>query len=119
VRSGGERLRHTTGEPPRRLVVTVNAEPDEGSRGQLIADAVTRLGPDVHTRITAAPAAGHGGGGPSASRNDRCRARFQARRHRPTPRGARALRDLKSLLKIGEVIRPDQPTTASRHRVVR
>ncbi|MPZ81865.1 MAG: hypothetical protein GEV28_16310 [Actinophytocola sp.] len=83
----------------RWLVVTVNAPPER------LADAATDLGAEVETRLTPAP----GGRGTEV-----------AARPRQTGTGAtppasdlrRALRDLKTMVEAGEVLRPDEPTTS-------
>ena len=97
------------GELSRWLAVTVNAAPGEVA-GPL-AEAVAEL--DVETRLTAAP----GGRGTEASARLRHSPAGPVRRwsgQDPRQYVRRALRDMKSLVEAGEVVRPDESTTGKR-----
>ncbi len=96
-------------ERSRWLAVTVNAPPDQVAVP--LAEAVAEL--DVETRLTAAP----GGRGTEAAARSRHGTAGLGRRlagRDPRQDVRRALRDMKSLVEAGEVIRPDEPTTGKR-----
>jgi hypothetical protein len=104
------RRHNAEGTSSRWLAVTVQAEPDAVAGDPRVTEAFARLGDDVETRIEAAP----GGRGTEVSARVRqAPAPVTARIAGDDPRQdvRRALRDLKSLLETGEVIRTDPPTT--------
>jgi hypothetical protein len=96
--------------PARWLVVTVNAESDSVNADPRLAEAFAGLGDDVETRTAAAPG---GRGTEVAARLRQAPAGATARVAGKDPRQdiRRTLRDIKSLLETGEVIRTDPPTT--------
>jgi hypothetical protein len=101
------RRRGGRGEEPRWLVVTVNAAPDKVEAP--LAEAVAEL--DVETRLSAAPG---GRGTEAAARLQQHGPAGPARRlagKDPRQDVRRALRDVKSMVEAGEVVRPDEPTT--------
>jgi hypothetical protein len=94
----------------RWLTVTVNAPPEKVD--ERLADAVAEL--DVETRVTPAPG---GRGTEVAARLRDAPATGVVRRvagQDPRQDVRRALRDMKSLVETGEVVRPDEPTTGRR-----
>lgn len=98
-----------SGERSRWLAVTVNASPEEVD--ERLADAVAEL--DVETRVTPAP----GGRGTEVAARLRDAPNGTVRRlagKDPRQDVRRALRDVKSLLETGEVVRPDESTTGKR-----
>jgi hypothetical protein len=105
-------VRRNTAEdgPSRWLAVTVYAEPDSVAGDPRLTEAFAGLGDDVETRIAAAPGER---GTEVAARVRRAPAGVTARVAGNDPRQdvRRALRDVKSLLETGEVIRTDPPTT--------
>jgi hypothetical protein len=98
-----------SGHRSRWLAVTVNAPSEKVA--QPLADAVAEL--DVETRVAAAPG---GRGTEVAARPQDAPAGVVRRLAGKDPRQdvRRALRDMKSLVETGEVVRPDEPTTGKR-----
>jgi hypothetical protein len=93
----------------RWLAVTVNAPPEKVAAP--LSEAVADL--DVETRLSAAP----GGRGTEIAARPRNSPTGPLRRVAGTdPRQGvrRALREVKSLIEAGEVVRPDEPTTGRR-----
>lgn len=105
-------VRRTTArdDSSRWLAVTVNAEPDVVAADPRLTEAFAAFEDNVETRIAAAPG---GRGTEVAARVRSAPAPVTARVAGNDPRQhvRRALRDVKSLLETGEVIRPDPPTT--------
>ncbi|MDT7805051.1 MAG: hypothetical protein QOI78_8484 [Actinomycetota bacterium] len=106
--------RKSAAEPNRWLGVTVNLPPDQVDSDPRLRDAFAALAEGAETRVRPAP----GGRGTELA----------ARPLEPVPTGLggaakrlagrdprqpvrSALRDIKSVLETGEVIRPDAPTT--------
>jgi hypothetical protein len=97
------------GEKARWLAVTVNAAPEKVEVP--LAEAVAGL--DVETQLAVAP----GGRGTEAAvrlRHDPAGAARRLAGKDPRQEVRRALRDMKSLVEAGEVVRPDEPTTGKR-----
>lgn len=86
---------HTADGGARWLAVTVNAPADQ------LTDRVAELGAGVETRLTPAP----GGRGTEVAARSSPDGEASASDLR------RALRELKSVVETGEVVRPDEPTT--------
>jgi len=98
-----------SGERSRWLTVTVNAPPEKVD--ERLADAVADL--DVETRVTPAP----GDRGTEVAARLRDAPTGVVRRlagEDPRQDVRQALRDMKSLVEAGEVVRPDEPTTGKR-----
>jgi hypothetical protein len=98
-----------SGEQSRWLAVTVNAPPEQVA--PRLAEAMAEL--DVETRVTLAP----GDRGTEAAARLRDAPAGVGRRladDDPRQDVRRALRDMKSLVEAGEVVRPDEPTTGKR-----
>lgn len=96
------------GEESRWFAVTVNASPEKAA---VLAETMADL--DVETRVTAAP----GGRGTEAAARLRHSPAGPVRRlagNDPRQDVRRALRDMKSLVEAGEVVRPDEPTIGKR-----
>ncbi len=86
------------------FTVTVNAPRDEVAGDQRLADTLATLGNGVETRIVDAP----------GDRGAEVGVRVPDPEADSAPTAdevRRALRDAKSLLETGEVVRPDPPTT--------
>jgi hypothetical protein len=102
-----------SGEKARWLAVTVNAAPEKVAAP--LAEAVAGLdaGLDVETRLAVAPG---GRGTEAAARLPHDPAGVARRLAGKDPRQElrRALRDMKSLVEAGEVVRPDESTTDKR-----
>lgn len=96
--------------PTRWLAVTVHVEPDSAAADPRLGEAFAGFGDDVETRIATAPG---GRGTEVAARLRQAPAGVTARVTGNDPRQdlRRALRELKSLLETGDVVRPDPPTT--------
>ncbi|HEX2130996.1 MAG TPA: hypothetical protein VHH15_05495 [Actinophytocola sp.] len=89
------------------LVVTVNATPDVVTADQRLSDAVADLGTAVETRLTPAP----GGRGTEIA----ARVQRTGTAGAPSANDLRlVLRQVKSQIETGEVVRPDPPTTGRR-----
>ena len=106
--------RKSAAQPNRWLGVTVNLPPDEVEADPRLKDAFAALAEDAETRVRPAP----GGRGtelaarplePAPTGLGGAAKRLAGRDPRQPVRSA--LRDIKSLLETGEVIRPDGPTT--------
>lgn len=97
-------------EPTRWLAVTVNGEPEAVVADPRYTELLAALGDDLETRTAPAPG---GRGTEIAARPRQAPGGVTARVTGNDPRQdvRRALRDVKSLLETGEVIRPDPPTT--------
>ncbi|MBB4908614.1 hypothetical protein [Actinophytocola algeriensis] len=109
--SGAVLRRHTDEDDTSRwLVVTVNAEPDAVAGDPRFTEAFAAFGDDVETRVAAAPGER---GTEVAARVRQAPARATARMagHDPRQDVRRTLRDVKSLLETGDVLRTDPPTT--------
>lgn len=93
-------------EGPRWLAVTVNAPPDQVEDDPRVGETLDGL--DVETRLTRAPG---GRGTEIAARLRHAPTGLLPRLRGTDPRQAvrRALRDLKSTIETGEVVRPDEP----------
>jgi hypothetical protein len=102
--------RHENSSGERWLAVTVNAPPEKVT--ERLADAMAEL--DVETRTTPAP--GDRGTEVAARLRDAPPTGVLRRLAGKDPRQdvRRALRDMKSLVEAGEVMRPDEPTTGKR-----
>jgi hypothetical protein len=112
ARAVTHRDRRHTDDRPRWLSVTVNADPDQVRDDPRVGEAFARLGEDAETRVVPAP----GGKGtelgvrlPGAPAGPALLSRVAGTDPRQDAR--RALRDVKSLIETGEVVRPDAPTT--------
>lgn len=111
-RTVARKITRRQGEPAEKsrwLAVTVNASPEKVEAR--LAEAVADL--EVETRLTAAP----GGRGTEAAARLRHSPVGPVRRvagKDPRQEVRRALRDMKSLVEAGEVVRPDEPTTGRR-----
>jgi hypothetical protein len=97
---------------PRWLSVTVNAQPGLVREDPRLREAFARLGPDVETRVVAAPG-GKGTEIGALHRNAPAGAAVVARVTGTDPRQEvrTVLREVKSLIETGEVVRPDAPAT--------
>lgn len=112
---GTAAARRKSADPPNRwLGVTVNLPPEQVERDPRLRDAFTVLAEEAETRVRPAP----GGRGtelaarplePAPSGLGGAAKRLAGRDPRQPVRSA--LRDVKSVLETGEVIRPDAPTT--------
>lgn len=107
--------RRRTPNPARRwLVVTVNTTPDRVTADGRLVKAVAGLDEDVETRVTPAP----------GLRGTEVAVRLRtppqggllrrARGEDPRQELRRALRNLKSVIETGEVMRPDSPPTTGK-----
>ena len=114
VAAGTAAARRKAPAPDRWLGVTVNLPPDEVEDDPRLREAFAELAEDAETRVRPAP----GGRGtelaakprqPSASGLSGAARRLAGRDPRQPVRSA--LRDIKSVLETGEVIRTDPPTT--------
>lgn len=102
------RRRTAEDDTSRWLTVTVHAEPDAVAADPRISDAFAGLDEEVETRIAAAPG---GRGTEVAARVRRGSVTARVTGHDPRQDVRHVLRDVKSLLETGEVLRPDPPTT--------
>ncbi|WP_086838402.1 hypothetical protein [Amycolatopsis kentuckyensis] len=109
---GTAAARRKAADPPNRwLGVTVNLRPEEVENDPRLREAFEGLAEEAETRLRPAP----GGRGTELAARLRdpgpggLAARLAGRDPRQPVRSA--LRDVKSLLETGEVIRPDAPTT--------
>ena len=109
--AGAVRKRRTAPEEPSRwLAVTVLAEPDAVTSDPRFADAFAGFGDEVETMVSAAP----GGRGTEIAARPRHPSGGAVARlagNDPRQEVRRVLRDVKSVLETGEVIRTDPPTT--------
>ncbi|MEV7040701.1 hypothetical protein [Amycolatopsis sp. NPDC051061] len=106
--------RKSADQPNRWLGVTVNLPPDQVESDPRLRDAFAALAEEAETRVRPAP----GGRGtelaarplePAPTGLSGAAKRLAGRDPRQPVRSA--LRDIKSVLETGEVIRPDAPTT--------
>ncbi|MGK3204394.1 hypothetical protein [Amycolatopsis sp. MEPSY49] len=103
--------RKSAAAPNRWLGVTVNLPPGEVENDPRLRDAFAALAEEAETRVRPAPG-GHGtelAARPRDPGSGGVVKRLAGRDPRQPVRSA--LRDVKSLLETGEVIRPDAPTT--------
>jgi hypothetical protein len=102
--------RRRTAPPNRWLGVTVNLPPEQVENDPRLKEAFGALDGDAETRLRPAPG---GRGTELAAKPRRPAANAAARLAGRDPRQPvrSALRDIKSVLETGEVIRPDAPTT--------
>ncbi len=108
------RRRRTQNSARRWLVVTVNTTPDRVTADGRLVKAVAGLDEDVETRVTPAP----------GLRGTEVAVRLRtppqggllrrARGEDPRQELRRALRNLKSVIETGEVMRPDSPPTTGK-----
>ncbi|WP_206793689.1 hypothetical protein [Amycolatopsis sp. MtRt-6] len=110
IAAGTAAARRKSPAPDRWLGVTVNLPPDEVENDPRLREAFAELAEDAETRVRPAP----GGRGTELAARPRQPAsgvvgRLAGRDPRQPVRSA--LRDVKSLLETGEVIRTDAPTT--------
>ncbi|KDN22486.1 hypothetical protein [Amycolatopsis rifamycinica] len=114
IAAGTAAARRKPAEPDRWLGVTVNLPPDEVERDPRLREAFAELAEDAETRVRPAPG-GHGTElaarprRPAGSGLSGAARRLAGRDPRQPVRSA--LRDVKSLLETGEVLRTDPPTT--------
>jgi hypothetical protein len=114
VAAGTAAIRRKPAEPDRWLGVTVNLPPDKVESDPRLQEAFAALAEDAETLVRPAP----GGRGtelaakplqPPTSGLSGAARRLAGRDPRQPVRSA--LRDIKSVLETGEVLRPDAPTT--------
>jgi hypothetical protein len=114
IAAGTAAARRKSAEPDRWLGVTVNLPTDQVETDPRLKEAFAALEEDAETRVRPAP----GGRGTELAAKPRqpvpsglggAARRLAGRDPRQPVRSA--LRDIKSVLETGEVLRPDAPTT--------